>query len=394
MRIPSPRFDQTIGTIVLLFVMSATSGAIAGAVTSSLITPYNVTPITTAPSSTQPLPVTPTTTRQEPSLVSVEPRLAEPLLPPNFLTRRSSPVATLYKKARGVSLEERTLSDDRLLGQAVALTSDGWFVTAASVVGTHPMSDLTVWHNGAGHPVVKGLTDRVNGTVYLKIEARDLTAPAFGEVDRLVPGSETWTERRAASFAPNIVTALSENMDGNPVSSEVAVRRLALAGSASAGDAGSPVWDARGSLLGIIDSASGKPLIAIPSSSIAASFSSLLSSGMIRHASLGVRSIDLATWRIDGDRGALPTRGAVLRDDRKLGRPAVAKDSAAAKAGLKAGDVILGIERDMLDGSRDLGEILSEYRPDASVVMRIARDGSELELPVMLGNLVTGEALK
>jgi S1-C subfamily serine protease len=391
MRTPPLRFERSVGTIVLLFVLSATSGAIAGAVTSSLVTPYRGSSIST--SSTQPFPVTPTTTR-EPSLVPVEPRLAEPLLPPSFLTRRSSPVATLYKKARGVSFEERTLTDDRLLGQAVALTSDGWFVTAASVVGTHPISDLTVWHNGAAHPVVKGLTDRVNGTAYLKIDARDLTAPAFGEVDRLVPGSETWTERRAGSLAPSVVTALSENMGGSPVSSEIALRRLALAGSASTGDGGSPIWNARGALLGIVDSAPGKPLIAIPSSSIAASFSSLLSSGTIRHASLGVRSIDLAAWRIDGDRGALPTRGALLRDDRKLGRPAVARDSAAAKAGLKAGDVILSIERDMLDGSRDLGEILSEYRPDTPVLVRISRDGSELELSVTLGNIVTGEALK
>ncbi|MFA5935412.1 MAG: S1C family serine protease [Patescibacteria group bacterium] len=384
---------KSLGTIILLFVLSATAGALAGAAAAFVVTPQLL--VQTIPAaSTSTLPIVPTSTTSEPSLISVEPRLAEPLFPSNFLTRRSSPVSAVYRKAKGVTNEERTLTDDRLLGQAVALTSDGWFVTTIGVVGTLTRQDLTIWHDGTSYSVTRGLIDRINGTVYLKIEASELSAPAFGDVDRLVLGSAVWTERLPGSFAPGIIASLTEGMGADPVSSETTVRRLSLVGNSGVGEAGSPVWDERGSLLGLIESISGKPRVAIPASSIAASFSSFLSNGSIRHASFGVRGTDLSVWRIDGDRGALPLRGIMLRDDRKTGKPAIVKDSAAAKAGFRSGDVILSVERDMLDGRRDLGEVIAEYRPETNVTFRVLRAGDEIQVPVHFGSVDTGEVLK
>ncbi|MEO5927247.1 MAG: S1C family serine protease [Patescibacteria group bacterium] len=389
----APRTSQ-LGTIVLLFVLSATAGALAGATAAYVVTP---TLIPTGPLvvSTSTTPIVPTSTASvEPSLVPVDSRLAVPLLPSNFLTRRSSPVASLYRKPRGTTTEDRTLSDDRLLGQAVALTSDGWFVTTAAVLGALPLADLTLWQGNTPHVVTLGYIDHVNGTVYLKIDARDLTTPAFGDVERLELGTEAWTERRPGSFAPNLITSLTEGLGAEIISSELTTRRITLSGNTQTGDIGSPVWDARGSLLGLVESGAGKPVSVIPASSISASFASLLSNGSIAHAILGVRATDLTTWKFDGDRGALPMHGVLLRDDRKTGKLAVVKDSAAAKAGLHAGDVILGIERDMLDGTRDLGEIVADYRPGASVTLHVLRGTSELSLPLIFGSLVTSEPLK
>lgn len=378
-----------------MLVLAATAGALSGATAALMVTPYTVSessvvsPVATLPSTVS------TSTVSGPSLVRLQPRLAEPLLPSGFLTRRSSPVASLYRRARGTTLEERTLTDDRLLGQAVALTSDGWFVTVTSAVAAVLVAELTVWHEGRAYPVSRGTTDRLNGTTYLKIEATDLSVPAFGDVLDLVSGSEMWLERRAESFAPSLVISLTE-LPGSVdiLSSEVVGRRIALDGVTSKGDVGSPAWNPGGALIGLLESAAGEPVRLIPSSSIATSFSSLLSEGVIRHASLGVRATDLFHWRIDGDRGALPLRGALLRDERKVGKLAVSKDSPAAQAGLKAGDVILSVERDILDGTRDLGEILSEYRPGASVSVRISRDGIEMDVPVTLGTMISGETLK
>lgn len=387
---------KSLGTILLLFTLSATAGALAGAVTSVIVTPRVAAPVVrTAPTST--LPIVPTSTSvtpTEPSLVSVSPRLAESLVPSTFLTRRASPVGALYRRTKGVTLEERTLTDERMLGHAVALTSDGWFVTVASALGSLSMQEVVIWHDGASHPVVRGFIDRINGTVYLKIDDRDLSTPAFGDVDRLVVGSETWTERRTGSFAPTLITSLTEGMGSEILSSDISARRLGLSGVTQAGDIGSPIWDTRGSLLGIIESTPGKPLVAIPAASISASFSSLLLQGVVRHAAFGVRGTDLTTWKIDGDRGALPKRGVLLRDDRKTGKLAVSAGSSAAKAGLKSGDVILAVEHDMLDGSRDLGELISEYRPGTQVTLRVLRDASEVLIPVAFGSATTSEALK
>jgi S1-C subfamily serine protease len=214
-------------------------------------------------------------------------------------------------------------------------------------------------------------------------------------VQDLSPGAEVWVESRPRIFLSGAVIDLSGRVNPNDaVSSEVVSRYIGLDGVSVAGDNGAAVWDPQGALIGVIVSAAGEPERVIPATSIASSFSSLLSSGQIRHAALGVRAVDLGTLRLDGSRGDLSVKGALLRDDKRIGKLAVAKDSAAAKAKLLAGDVILRVERDILDGTADLGEVLSEYQPGATVTLRILRNGKDMDVSVVLDSVVTSESLK
>lgn len=376
----------SVGRTATLLLLAAIAGALAGAAASFIVTPIKIGPI--GPIGPTPPAITvPTSTVAEPSLVPIAPRLSSPLVPPSFVSRRASPVATVYRKAKGATADERSLTDDRMLGQAVALTSDGWFVTTLGVLNALRTSDLTIWHGERSYAVERGNLDHLNNTVYLKVRAIDLTAPAFGRIEDLVPGAVAWFERRATVISPTIVTSLTDRMPSTePVSSEVAARRIRLDGTTDARDAGAAVWDDRGGLLGIVESAPGEALRIIPASSISVSFASLINVGEIRHAMLGVRAVDLVAWRIDGDRGDLPSRGSLVKS--------VSKDSPAALAGLKTGDVILRIERDTIDGRTDLGEILSDYRPDATLSLQIVRNGEEREIVVALRSVVTSDALK
>lgn len=386
---PAARFVAWIGVSIFC-------GAFSGAIAAIIVTPAPTIPVPiVSTTSTHPLPTTATSTEVGPSLVPLATRSSISLVPPSVLTRRSSPVAGVYRKAKGVTPDERTLNDDRLLGQAVALTADGWFVTDALTVGTLSVADLTIWHDGKGYVVERGVVDHLNGTAYLKVSATELPTPAFGDVTGLVAGAQLWIERRAGSYVPTLVTTVADKLQApDPSSSETAVRRIRLDGIAGKADVGSPVWDDRGALIGIVESLEGDVPRIVPASTLASSFALLLSGGEIRHARLGVRGTDLAAWKIDGNRGDLPTRGVLLKDDRKTGKAAVAKDSVAAKAGLKAGDVIVSIERDILDGSSDLGELLSEYRADTPVTIHYLRDGVAQDVALTLGSTVTSETIK
>ncbi|MBI4138748.1 serine protease [Candidatus Uhrbacteria bacterium] len=390
MKLLSTPVSKTLETLLL----AVAAGAASGAITALVVTPGRQI-VREIPTATSTPPVATSTAPVEPPLVRLEPQLSKPLLPPTFVARRASPVFTVYRKPRGTTPEERTLTEDRALGQAVALTSDGWLVTASPVVGSLRVADLAVWVNDKSVRVERAIADSLNGTTYLKVGVSELTSPAFGQVSDLAAGSEAWVERRASAFEPSLVLSLRANIPSTDAgSSEAAFRRILVGGTTQTGDRGMPVWNAKGALIGIVESAAGEPIRAIPATSIADSFAGLLQQNAITHALLGVQSLDLQAWRVDGDRGRLPARGALLKDNRKQNRPAVAKDSPAAIAGLKAGDVIVRVERDILDGSSDLGEILSEYRPRSVVTLRVWRDGEETDVPVTLGAITTSAPLK
>ncbi|MBU1034791.1 PDZ domain-containing protein [Patescibacteria group bacterium] len=384
----------SISRTAVVMILSAVTGALSGAAVALYVTP--ITPYTGAEiSAATSTNAAATSTAAELSLVKVESKLLAPLVPPAFFVRRASPVATLYKKPKGKTVEERSLGEDKILGQAVALTSDGWFVTTVSVFGQNKPADISVWLDGASYAFENVVADSLNQTLFFKLSAKELTASAFGQVVDLLPGSETWLEKRPSALAPSIVVSLQDNLPvQEPAESEVEMRRIRLTGYLEAGDQGSPVWSAKGALLGLLDGKAGDAMSFVPASGIYTSFNSLLSQQVIRHAYLGVRSVDLSAWRIDGDRAGLPAYGAYIKGDKKTGKPAVVKDSPAAKAGLLEGDVILSVDRDILDGTRDLGEVLSEYRPDMEVTLHISRQGQESDLKVQLGSVITGEVVK
>lgn len=386
---------------IRFFLLAVACGAAAGAVSASIVAPAVVRDALPGPrsaaTSTPPLARGgATTTPPLISLVPVERRAATPLLPPTILTQRSSAIAMIYRKPKGgAALEDRLLGADRLLGRAVALTADGWFVTSAAVVESLHVADLTIWRDGTSVAVERGVIDRVNGMAFLKTNAQGLPSPAFAQTNEVGNGAEVWVESLPDGFTPHVVVDAGARPNPNDVvSSELAVRRFVLNRLTAPGERGSAAWDPSGALVGVIESREGEETRLVPASSIASSFASLLASGEIRHAVLGVRALDLGTARFDGSRNGLPDRGALLRDDKRGGKPGVRPDSPAANADLASGDVIVRVDRDILDGTADLGEILSAYKPNASVTLRVLRDGKDLDVPVTLGNAVTSEPLK
>ncbi|MBU1032821.1 hypothetical protein KJ937_02745, partial [Patescibacteria group bacterium] len=108
---------QEINRTVVFIAVAAVAGALAGATAALIVTPLDVTRLTLLNQTSSTIQVYGSTTT-EPTFVRVEPRLVAPLLPPGFITRRASPVATVYSKAKGFSLEGRSLTPDKILGQA------------------------------------------------------------------------------------------------------------------------------------------------------------------------------------------------------------------------------------------------------------------------------------
>jgi serine protease Do len=150
------------------------------------------------------------------------------------------------------------------------------------------------------------------------------------------------------------------------------------------GDSGGPLFDLRGRVIGIneaieigrrnasqpltgfsIDVAAAQPLVA-----------ELIANGRIARPFLGVQTVSVtpAIARFFG----LPV-------DNGVAVAAVAPGSPAAAAGVREGDVIVGIDADPVRSTRDLASLLARHRPGDAVQLAVARAGGPARLRVVLG---------
>lgn len=79
--------------------------------------------------------------------------------------------------------------------------------------------------------------------------------------------------------------------------------------------------------------------------------------------------VDQGAWIIKGDQG----------------EQAITSGSAADKAGLKAGDIVLEIGGEKITQDNSLAKIIQKYNPEDKVTLKIFRDGQEINFEVVLG---------
>jgi serine protease Do len=380
-------FRSTLLTLVASIVSGALAGAIAGWTFAHVpASPYDRSPLILDSDSA-------TTILAEPEVevVSIDRKPLPPLVPPAFANRRSSSVAALYRRTIGATL----LSESQILGQAVAVTSDGWFVMPLSAVAGLGLADITLWHDGNAANPAYGVVDERSSVVFLKTDLNNLTAPRFAQYQDVTSGLAVWIERRSGSFESMSVVSLGAEVTVlSGISSSLAAREPSLSGSVNNGDIGAPVWGVGGSLIGLVDSKVGDRITYIPASAWAPSLFGIFSEGVIKHAALGASTVDLMNVRFLERDQNLPERGAWVLSNKRLGIPAIQVMSPAKAAGLLEGDVIQRVDRDILDGTADLGEVLVQYKPGSEVTLTVVRDGEALEIPVTLGSELVSREFK
>lgn len=151
------------------------------------------------------------------------------------------------------------------------------------------------------------------------------------------------------------------------------------------GNSGGALVDAQGRLVGINSSIAGLGSgaggqsgsiglgFAIPVDSAAAVAGQLIEDGTAEHARLGVY-LDDATAEVDGGRWAGERLGAALAQ--------VEPGSAAAQAGLQAGDVVVAVEGRPTTSAVSLTARVRALQPGDTVDVVVERDGEALEVPV------------
>jgi serine protease Do len=157
------------------------------------------------------------------------------------------------------------------------------------------------------------------------------------------------------------------------------------------GNSGGPLFDLDGKVVGIttaIVSARGGNVglnFAIPINTVKAVLPQLRT-GRVVHGWLGVVSLPM---------NATGARRFGLRSPGDgLWVQAIASGGPADQAGLRPGDVLLGMVAGTPVNARDLHTKLRQLTPGTLVTLRVLRDGQRIELPVVIGTSPSSPAVK
>ena len=269
-------------------------------------------------------------------------------------------------------------------GSGVILTEDGYIATCAHVVEGAKSVKVTLNDDTSYDATIVG-TDKKNDIAIIKIEAKNLTPAIVGDSEILTVGSEVIAignplgELRGTATA-GIISATNRTIEVEGQAMTLIQTDAAI----SPGNSGGGLFDATGKLIGIVnakvsDSRAEGLGFAIPVNSVLDEISDLLNYGYVKgRPYLGVatqdvtlRSRDRMWYYSEGTRCVLVEK--------------VVPDSAAEKAGIQAGDLILKLEDKQIASGDDLSSAIGAYKPGDTATLTLQRDGKEMTVEVTFG---------
>ena len=272
------------------------------------------------------------------------------------------------------------------IGSGVIISPDGYIVTNNHVVADATDVKVTLSDRRIFSAKLIG-TDPLTDLAVIKIEGSNFPNVPLGDSTQLHPGQTVLAFGNPFGFrftvTRGIVSALNRpnpyNDDprkpGQYIQTDAAINQ---------GNSGGPLVNARGEVIGIntfLISPSGSFSgmgFAIPTQIVQPVMDSLVRYGKVSHSYIGVGITDV-TPENSKFFDLKDANGAVISE--------VQPDSPGAKAGLKVGDVIVGLDGKKVLGAGELQAEVSSKRPGTKVALDVLRDGKSVNVPVTLEEL-------
>ena len=262
-------------------------------------------------------------------------------------------------------------------GSGVVISGDGYVLTNRHVV--EGASDVLVGLSDDRELPAKVIAvDAPTDIAVLKVEASGLAAIDIGDSDRARIGDYVLAIGNPFGVGTTVTLGI--------ISAKGEADYIQTDASINPGNSGGPLLNIRGELIGIntaIISPSGGSNgvgFALPSNVAKFVASELIAKGRVGRGYLGVGFQPLTEYLQEAlgvDRG-----GAVIAD--------LALDSPAAMAGLQKGDVVVAMNGRVLRNFQRLQLYAAQSKPRNVLHVTISREGTELVVPVTLGEQPEG----
>ena len=262
-------------------------------------------------------------------------------------------------------------------GSGFVVSGDGYVVTNAHVVDGASSVRVKIGDGETRTARIVG-TDASADIALLKVDpgTQKLEPLALADSDDLHVGDPTYAIGSPyglqRTLTTGVVSALDRQIDApNGFSIDSVIQTDA---ALNPGNSGGPLLDSAGRVIGVNSqiesnssggSASNSGIgFAVPSNTVTSVVEQLLEDGTASHAYLGVQTTDAAGG---GARVA-----------------SVVEGGPAARAGLRAGDVLRSLDGDEVEDSGSLSSLVGDHRPGDEVTLTVTRDGDQRTLRARL----------
>jgi len=297
-----------------------------------------------------------------------------------------SPLNELFKKFFGEELEEFADRETQSLGSGFVISSDGYILTNYHVVADADEVQVRFSDRRTYDARVIG-SDRGSDVALIKIDAENLPKLKLGHSDELKPGQ--WVVAIGSPFNfDQSVTAGIVSAKGRSNAQQQYVPFIQTDVAINRGNSGGPLLNLDGEVVGVnswILSSSGGFIglsFSIPIETAANTVKQLREDGKVSRGLLGVQ-IQGVTRELAEAMGLDKPIGALV--------DSVNPGSAAEKAGIQSGDIILEFDGETIETSNDLPPIVGANPPGTEAEVVISRNGEKQRLEVVLDALEADE---
>ena len=271
-------------------------------------------------------------------------------------------------------------------GSGFVITQDGYIVTNYHVINVQGAQTITVaMYDGTTYPAEVVGFDESHDLAVLKIDASGLQTVVLGDSDSLVVGEPVAAignplGELTFSLTTGVISALDRTVT---MDSGTVMDLLQTDCAINSGNSGGPLFNEYGEVIGITNakyssSSSGQASIdnigfAIPIDQVKDLITQLIETGEIVQPYLGV---SVRTVSTEGQQYGVPAGAYVV---------SVEEGGPAARAGVRAGDVITALNGDAVETQQELTSLKSQYKVGQTVTLTVVRGGETLALEVVLG---------
>lgn len=306
-------------------------------------------------------------------------------------TKGSTDVAAVAAATMDSVVEIRTESvtmGNRIMGQYVSegagsgviISSDGYIVTNNHVIDG--ASKITVkTKDGTEYAATLLGTDAKTDLAVLKIDAQNLIAATYGTSSNLVVGESVVAignplGELGGTVTNGIISALDRDIDIDGQK----MKLLQTNASVNPGNSGGGLFDANGTLVGIVNAKSSGSGIeglgfAIPIDTARPIIEEIIENGYVSGR------VDIGMTFIDVDEQAaymyrLSSGGVYVSE--------VSRNSAAENAGIRSGDQIKAIDGKEITSVDQLEELLDNHKVGDQLTLTVQRGGKTADVEITL----------